>query len=331
MSNDLLSQEEVESLLKGVDEAAVEPATETPQDAGPVRAWRFGAAAQGPRNDPALAALNERFAMLMRARLLALVRRSPQVAVPAPRAMPYGELVRNVSLPEAAVPMSLAPLRGEGVIVFEPGLVSAVVDALFGGGGRVPRDSETRAFSRAELHVLHRLLPITLDACRSAWEPVHALELKPLALPRSTQPDMLLPSDEIVLVLSLQIELGAVGGALHFALPQSSLDPIKPLLAGGPRRVPALPDRRASEILHAQVQTLDVDVVARFASVSLTLRKLIEMQVGDVLSMDLPTSITAVVGETPLLDCTYGMRNGRYAMRVERVRTPERSLGVLHG
>ncbi len=93
-----------------------------------------------------------------------------------------------------------------------------------------------------------------------------------------------------------------------------------------------MPSRIAgSEPPRARVQAVDVDVVAQFATVTLPLRNLMQMQIGDVLGIDLPRSITALVGGTALLDCTYGVRNGRYALRVAQVRTPERSTGEHHG
>lgn len=326
MSSDLLSQEEVDSLLKGIDDDTLEP----PPDAAAVRPYRFDSRVDRARTDlPALAALNERFAVLMRSRLLALVRRTCKMTVSPPRSMAYREFARNLTLPETAAVVSLAPLRGEGVVACEPAFVSAVVDALF-GGGRLPRDSEHHAFSRTELQVMQRLLPLALDACRAAWEPVHPLAFEPLATPRGTPPEMLLPGDEPVVALSLHVEIGAVGGAVHVALPQESLDHLKAQLAGRARR-PGAADQHASELLRAHVPRIELDVVANFASVTLNLRKLVEMQVGDVLSIEVPASVVARVGESPLLDCSYGVRNGHYALRIEQVRTHERSTGVLHG
>jgi flagellar motor switch protein FliM len=45
------------------------------------------------------------------------------------------------------------------------------------------------------------------------------------------------------------------------------------------------------------------------------------MQSGDVIPLEVEDSIQALVGEVPVMDCKYGIFNGQYALRVERMLT----------
>jgi flagellar motor switch protein FliM len=71
------------------------------------------------------------------------------------------------------------------------------------------------------------------------------------------------------------------------------------------------------------VQAAEVDLTANLVNVSVTVKQLLSMTVGDVLSVDMPPLVTAHVDGVPIFDCRYGVLNGQYAIRIENVLTPE--------
>src|SRR5690606_38158 len=113
------------------------------------------------------------------------------------------------------------------------------------------------------------------------------------------------------------IELGASGGNLNICLPYSMIEPVRDLLIR-PLQDHSMEavDQRWSHQLSRQVRSADVELVAEFAKIDTTIGKLMKMQVDDVLPIDISPSITAHVGNVPVMECTYGTFNGRYALRV---------------
>ena len=77
-------------------------------------------------------------------------------------------------------------------------------------------------------------------------------------------------------------------------------------------------DERWVNFLSSQVQSTEVKLVANLTEAELTVRELLEMKVGDVISLDIPDSITAHVEGVPVLECGYGVHNGQYALKVKR-------------
>jgi flagellar motor switch protein FliM len=71
------------------------------------------------------------------------------------------------------------------------------------------------------------------------------------------------------------------------------------------------------------VQLAEVELVAQLAQSSITVRDLLAMQVGDVLPIDIPPKIHAEVDGVSVLECQYGVVNGQYALRVDRMIAPE--------
>jgi flagellar motor switch protein FliM len=79
------------------------------------------------------------------------------------------------------------------------------------------------------------------------------------------------------------------------------------------------PDRRWLRMLQRQVQTAEVDLVAKLASVKVNLQQITGMKVGDVIPFDLPEAVVAEVDGVPIFECRYGTVNSQYAIRIERV------------
>ncbi len=132
MSQDFLSQDEVDALLKGVsgevDEAKVEV------DNTGVRAYDLAKQERIVRGRmPTLELINERFARQLRIGLFNFMRRTAEVSIGPIRVLKYNEFIRNLVVPTNLNIVTAKPLRGASLFIFDPSLVFLVVDNLFGG------------------------------------------------------------------------------------------------------------------------------------------------------------------------------------------------------
>jgi len=55
----------------------------------------------------------------------------------------------------------------------------------------------------------------------------------------------------------------------------------------------------------------------------LRVKDLLAMNIGDVVPIEVPERVTAEIDGVAILECTYGVRNGNYALRIERVLQPD--------
>src|SRR5581483_10463131 len=101
MTNEFLTQEEVDALLKGTgatEDGAPPAAVDTSSQN--VKAYNLATQERIVRGRmPALEMINDRFARLLRIGLFNFMRRSPEVSVQPVRAVKYGEFTRNLSVP----------------------------------------------------------------------------------------------------------------------------------------------------------------------------------------------------------------------------------------
>lgn len=318
MSNDILSQDEVDALLKGVTGEADAP--ESAADGDPVRDYNLAKQERIVRGRmPTLEIINERFARLLRIGLFNFMRRSPEIDVGPVKVQKYSEFVRNLVVPTNLNLVALKPLRGNALFVFDPSLVFAVVDNLFGGDGRFHTRVEGRDFTPTEQRIIQRMLQVVFENYEKSWAPVHALKFEYLRSEMHTQFANIATPTEIVVVVEFAIELGSAGGSLHVCMPYASLEPIRDLLYSSIQADNAEPDRRWLRMLSKQVQLADVDLTVDFAEKEIRVGDLMKLKVGDVIGLDIPPTVTAKVDGVPIFECRYGVHRNQYAIKVDKV------------
>src|SRR5688572_32227005 len=109
--NDVLSQDEIDALLHGVDSGAVPTEPEAP--AGEARPFDFNNQVRIVRGRmPTLEMINERFARLFRTSLFNMLRRAPEVAVEPVKMQKFSEYVHSLHVPTSLNLLRILPLRG---------------------------------------------------------------------------------------------------------------------------------------------------------------------------------------------------------------------------
>ncbi|MCW5620538.1 MAG: flagellar motor switch protein FliM [Burkholderiales bacterium] len=317
MADDILSQEEVDALLRGVTGEQDESVQENGGEG--IRAYDIGRQERIVRGRmPTLELINERFARLLRIELFNFTRRSTEISVGPVRVLKYLEFVRNLVVPTNLNVVQARPLRGYALMVIEPTLVFQVIDHLFGGQGRFHTRVEGRDFTATEMRVIRRLLDLVFDAYARAWQPVHALTFEYVRSEMNTQFANIATPTEVVVAVSFSIDLGNGGGDFHVCIPYAMLEPIRGIIYSGVQADRTETDDRWTTLLSEHVYDAQVELKANFAGAMVTLRQLMSLQPGDVISLDVPDLISAEVDGVPVLEGRYGVVNGRYALKVER-------------
>src|SRR5690554_8056803 len=159
--SDFLSQDEVDALLRGVTGEPDEPEGGD-EESGGVRPYNLATQERIVRGRmPTMELINERFARYLRIGLFNYMHRSTEVSVGPIKVQKYGEFVRNLVVPTNLNLVMAKPLRGTGLVVFDPNLVFLVVDNLFGGDGRFHSRVEGRDFTATEQRIIQGMLNVT--------------------------------------------------------------------------------------------------------------------------------------------------------------------------
>ena len=134
--NQILTKEEVESLLGGIEEGKVKTETDVPEQAKASEIYDFNRQkAPLHLSVPALGVINERFVTLLRASLSAATGVTVGVEIESMDSKKFREFRQPLTAPTYINIFRMNPLRGSAMMVLETPLVFSFVDTLFGGTG----------------------------------------------------------------------------------------------------------------------------------------------------------------------------------------------------
>lgn len=167
---DLLSQDEIDALLHGVDDGLVQ--TESASEPGSIKSYDLTSQDRIVRGRmPTLEMINERFARYTRISMFNLLRRSADVAVGGVQVMKFGEYVHSLYVPTSLNLVKIKPLRGTSLFILDAKLVFKLVDNFFGGDGRHAK-IEGREFTPTELRVVRMVLDQCFVDLKEAWQAI---------------------------------------------------------------------------------------------------------------------------------------------------------------
>ncbi len=321
--NELLSQDEIDALLHGVDSGKVDT-TPPPAMPGEARPFDFTSHERIVRGRmPTLEMINERFARLFRISLFNMLRRSPELTVVGIETAKFSEYTHSLFVPTSLNLIRVKPLRGTALFVFEPRLVFTVVENFFGGDGRLNTKIEGREFTPTEMRVVQLLLKQAFADLQEAWSPVMGLEFEYMNSEVNPHFANIVSPSEIVVVSKFRIELEGGGGHLHVTFPYSMLEPIRELLDAGIQSDRGGKDERWAISLREQIQDAEVEIGSELARTTISLRQLAQLKAGDVIPIHLPKTLNLCVEQLPLYRGSFGVANGHNAIRIgELIRQP---------
>ncbi len=318
MSQDFLSQDEVDALLKGVTGETDEPESGPDEGGGP-RNYNLGTQERIVRGRmPTLELINERFARYLRIGLFNYMHRNAEISVGPIKVQKYSEFIRNLVVPTNLNLVSAKPLRGTGLFIFDPNLVFLVVDNMFGGDGRFHTRVEGRDFTQTEQRIIQGMLNVVFTEYGRSWKPVHDLNFEYIRSEMNSQFANIATPSEIVVSTTFSIEFGGSAAEMHICFPYSMMEPIRDLLYSSMQSDQLSTDKRWITLLRQQLQSAEVELAAELTHAALSLGQIQKMKVGDVIPVNIPETIVAKVDGVPLMECKFGQQQGQFAIQIER-------------
>ena len=324
--SDLLSQDEIDALLHGVDDVEEEEIVEESgerQDGS--SDYDFSSQDRIVRGRmPTLEMVNERFARHMRISLFNMMRRTAEVSINGIQMIKFGEYIHTLFVPTSLNMVRFRPLKGTGLITMEARLVFILVDNFFGGDGRYHAKIEGREFTPTERRIIQMLLKLIFEDYKEAWSPVMDVSFE--YLDSEVNPSManIVSPTEVVVISSFHIELDGGGGDFHVALPYSMLEPIRELLDAGVQSDKEDTDMRWSKALRDEIMDVPVSVNTKFLEVQLPLSQIMELQAGDIIPIEMPEHITVLIEDLPTFRAKLGRSRDNVALKIEeKIKRPE--------
>mgnify|MGYP003664833965 CR=1 FL=1 len=320
--SDLLSQDEIDALLHGVDDDDDDDIVEDSADA---RSYDFSSQDRIVRGRmPTLEIVNERFARHLRISMFNMMRRAAEVSINGVQMLKFGEYVHTLFVPTSLNMVRFSPLKGTALITMEARLVFILVDNFFGGDGRFHAKIEGREFTPTERRIVQLLLKIIFEDYKEAWAPVMDVEFEYLDSEVNPAMANIVSPTEVVVINSFHIEVDGGGGDFHITMPYSMIEPIRELLDAGVQSDKQDTDMRWSQALRDEIMDVQVGFDVNVVEHEVTLRDVMGFKAGDIIPIDLPEHIMMRIEGLPTYRCKMGKSRDNLALKIsEKIPRPE--------
>jgi flagellar motor switch protein FliM len=248
-----------------------------------------------------LSMLHDNFARLLSTFLSAQLRAPARISLLSVQEMTYDEFIRSVPNPTLMAITTLKQLGGQMVVEMNPTLAFALIERLF--GGKATPGAGLRPLTDIELAVLERILVRLLAVLDEAWS--HVSSLKPELDRLETNPQFvqIISPSEMVALVSIKVEVDAAEGLLNLCFPYLVFKPVAAKLSAHHwfSAMEQGVSGGGKEVLSRSLARTDVPVVALLGRAGITVRELLNLQVGDVIELEnrAGDEIQVLVGSRP--------------------------------
>ena len=318
MSDQILSQEEIDALLSAMDRGDVD-LEEEPK--GEAEAIPYNLTSQNIMLRDQFHALEEvydKFANLLDTTLSGVLQRSIEVEFVSTEMVKYQECISAFSSPTSLNIFTMDPLIGNALLAIEPQLVFSLIDCMFGGNGKPM--GRVREFTLIEQRLIQKFALEVLSKWGDAWKVVQSVKI---ALKKSeTKPEFvhLVSPNDLMVVIIFAIKGQEFSGNFHICVSYLMLEPIKDKLSSKYLREKDM-ENTWSDQLKGLLQDTNVTLIAELGRKNQTVRELVNLQVEDVLQLNTGPEdlITLSVDHIPKYQAFPGVIKGSRAVEIEKL------------
>lgn len=327
--NQVLTQEEINSLLRGLSEGEIEEnSVETVNNQSNAKKFDLANQERIIRGRmPTMELIHDRFARQFRTSLSKFLGRTCFANVGGIEMVKFGLFMKKLPLPSSLHIFRMPPLSGYALMVVSAPLVFGIIDSLFGGSGQGRVKIEGREYTPIETRLIGKVVMQALEVLKDAWAPIHPVdfvyvrsEFNPLAI-------AIVPPTDVVIIVTIEVELEQESTTLTICTPISTIDPLRSKLAAGFQSTRLEVDSGVAKRMDVNVRQSISNMSVQLATGMIKTKEFLNLKVGDVVSLDTNPSEEALlmVEGSPKFYGYVGSYRGNRAIRITRP-IPKRDL-----
>ena len=322
----ILNQEEIDSLL-GFSLADI-----ALNDNSGIRAIIDSAMVSYERL-PMLEIVFDRLVRLMTTSLRNFTSDNVEVSLDRITSVRFGDYLNSIPLPAILAVFKAEEWDNFGLATVNSSLIYSIIDVLLGGRrGQSAVRVEGRPYTTIETSLVKRMIEVVLADAELAFKPLSPVRFNIDRLETNPRFAAISRAANAAILVRLRIDMEDRGGNIELLLPYATIEPIRATLLQmfmGEKfgRDPIWEGHLATEIGQAQI-----DVNAVLYEERLPLRRMMSLNVGDTLMLELkPDALVSVrCGDVTLTEGRMGRVGDRVAVRVGKVlRKPRTTFAMF--
>lgn len=315
----LLSQDEIDALLRGIEDGKVDIPAEQKDQTGAVK-FDFANQDRIIRGRmPTLEIVNDIFSRLFRNTFSMFLRKVIDFGARGVQMMKFGEFIRALPVPSSLHVFKMESLRGHAILILDPKLVFTLVDIFLGGTGKTNYRIEGREFTAVETRLIQKVVAMIFSDLEKAWKTIHPLTIQYVRSEINPQFVSIVSPSDLVITIPFGLELDQFTGMITFCIPYSTIEPIKAKLYSGFQSDQLEIDHSWIERFMDRLKSSEIEMVVELARSQITAQELLAFKVGDILPLgkEVTEPLMAKVQGVPKFFGKGGLCGANKAFQIE--------------
>jgi len=321
----VLSQEEVDALLKGLVDGEIETESDKAVLEAGITPYDFTSQERIIRGRmPTMEVINEHFARAFRISLSMILRRTVDIQTNFVQMLKFGEFLRSLPLPSSFNIYKMDPLRGQSLMVVDSKLVFALVECFLGGSARTRFKIEGRDITGIERRIIQKVVLMAFQDFEKAWAPVHPVRMHLIRVEINPMFVGIATPNDIMVISKFQVEMEQTDGFIFMCMPYATIEPIKGKLYSGFQSEQLEQDNRWTSRIQEQVQDMEVEVVVELASTMMRAKEILDLAAGDIIMFNkrVNDSLLGKVEGVPKFTGHAGQTHNAKAFKINKMLYP---------
>ncbi len=319
---DVLSQNEIDALLKQLSSGELDVDTIEDTQTAKVKEYDFSRPAKFSKEHlRTLEIIFEHFGRLLSSNLPAYLRKNVQVEVMNSEAVTYSEFSNALSNPVLLAIVNMSPLSGNIILELATNIGYTIIDRLLGGSGE-PLE-KVRDFSEIELSILERIFNVIIDLLREPW--VNVVEIDPYLerIETNSQFAQIISPTEMIAIVTININIGGVEGLMNVCLPFLTLEDIMDKL-NTKYWFSTMQDRDEqsyADVIETAINKAQIPISAELGRSTITVWDFVNLQIGDVIKLNtnVEDELDIYVGNIVKFKALPGSASEKYAVKITEI------------
>jgi flagellar motor switch protein FliM len=294
--NPILSQDEMNALLNGVQSGDIDIETAKRKALSDVRPYDLTCqehVLQGKM--PRLEHVIERFVKSFRNSVSSLMMRPVDVSSHKAETITFGEFMKIIPSPSSINIFKMEPLKGHALLVLEVPLVFAFVEFFFGGNGKQYNIAEEKSFTSIEQRVIKRVVTIALHDWSTAWNEIMPIRPEHVGSEMNLQFVTIVAHSDVIIKIEMQVKVDDFTGKLFLCIPYAMIEPVKDKFCSVIQTEKVDVDQKWIATFKEVIMDSPVEVTAELGTAEITFGNLMNLDTGSVINLGKSPSDESVI------------------------------------
>ncbi|MGI6683998.1 MAG: flagellar motor switch protein FliM [Bacillota bacterium] len=321
--SDVLSQAEIDALLGALSDGTIDKDVIEVSNPQKVKVYDFkrpNKFSKGHLNS--LLNIHENFCRGLATFLAGNLHVGVEVKILTIEQVTYDEYIRSLPFPTILGIYNMSPLEGNALFELGSSLAFTIVDRLLGGQGT--QQIKNRDLTEIERRILESRLSQIVSLIGEAWTDMYPISPKLVNMETNPLFTQIVAPNEIVVVITMSVEIGQSQGMINICLPYIVMKPILDklnnlfLFFSQERRTS--PENK--EMIRKKIEMAKVPVQVLVGRTQITIQELLELEPGDVILLDqeINQPMQIYIGKFPKFMGVPGLRGNHMAVQITQVK-----------